>query len=124
MRFLLISSDGVTPFVPIVFVEGDAGFEVISNNIKIRKEMNELFGQDKYDTLEKISSRFPYQNSEIGDVNPDIESMLNTIRAEINRQDEKKRQEDLDADAQRRMSAIDIALMEMSKDTGTEKNDK
>jgi 3-polyprenyl-4-hydroxybenzoate decarboxylase len=124
MRFLLISSDGVTPFAPIVFVDGDSGFEVVSNNIKTRKEMNEILKQDKYDTLEKISSRFPYQDSQIGEITLDIESMLNDIRAEISRQDETKRQEELELNAQRRMPAIDIALMEMSENMGTKKNDK
>ena len=124
MRFLLISSDGVTPFAPIVFVEDESGFEVVSNNIKTRKEMNEILKQDKYDTLEKISSRFPYQDSQIGEITLDIESMLNNIRAEISRQDETKRQEELELNAQRRMPAIDIALMEMSENMGTKKNDK
>ena len=124
MRFLLISSDGLTPFSPIVFVENDESIEVVSNNIKIRKEMNELLKRDAYSTLEKISNRFPYQDSQIGEVTLDIESMLNDIRAEISRQDETKRQEELELNAQRRMPAIDIALMEMSENMGTKKNDK
>ena len=124
MRFLLISSDGVTPFAPIVFVDGEDGIEVISNNIKIRKEMKQIISQDKYDSLEKIASRFPYQDSQIGEVSLDIEFMLNNVRAEISKQDEEKRQEELELTAQRQMPAIDVALMEMSKNMGIEKNDK
>jgi hypothetical protein len=124
MRFLLVSSDGTTPFAPIVFVDDDGSIEVVSNNIKIRKEMKELLKRDAYSTLERISNRFPYQDSQIGEVTLDIESMLNTVRAQISRQDESNRQEELELDAQRQMSPIDIVLMEMDKNMGTQKNDK
>jgi hypothetical protein len=50
--------------------------------------------------------------------------MLNTVRAQISRQDESNRQEELELDAQRQMSPIDIVLMEMDKNMGTQKNDK
>ena len=124
MRFLLITPDDVTPFVPIVFVDGDNGIEVVSNDINIRQEMTEMLKRNNYATLEQVASRFPYQNSEIGEVTPDIESMLADIRAEISKQDAKKRQEELDLNAQRKMPAIDFVLTEMMKNVGTEKNDK
>jgi hypothetical protein len=121
MRFLLVSSDGTTPFAPIVFVDDNGSIEVVSNNIKIRKEMKELLKRDAYSTLERISNRFPYQDSQIGEVTLDIESMLNTVRAQISRQDESNRQEELELDAQRQMSPIDIVLIEMDKNMGTQK---
>lgn len=123
MRYLLISSDGVTPFTPIVFVDGQDDIEVISNNINLRKEMNEMIKRNNYDTLEKIATRFPYQNSQIGEVNLNIESMLNTVRADMSKQDEKKRQEELEFAAQMKKPEIDIVLTEMSNNMGIDKND-
>lgn len=124
MRYAFINGDKHTKFEPLVVVYGKNKFEFICESHERQQMYYDYINNNKYDDFDRFLSSFSYQNIETGEVTPDVESMLNTLRAKFglsqiadNELDNGQQQDDGD---ERRINA----LMRISKRMRTGANER
>lgn len=83
MKYAFITGDEYTRFEPVVFVFANGKFEVICESSKRQQSYYDYLRNNKFEDLDSLLKTFSYQNVETGDVTPDVESMLNTLRAKF-----------------------------------------
>jgi hypothetical protein len=81
MRYAFIGGDSKTKFEPLVFVLDNGKFEIICQSFERQKSYYEYLASRKYTNLDELLATFSYMNVETGEVTPEVESMLNTLRA-------------------------------------------
>jgi len=81
MRYAFINGDKSTKFEPLVVVYDNGKYEFICQSHNRQKYFYDHMKNNKYESFDRFLSSFSYQNVETGEVTPDVESMLNTIRA-------------------------------------------
>lgn len=124
MRYAFINGDKHTKFEPLVVVYDKNKFEFICESHERQQMYYDYINNNKYDDFDRFLSSFSYQNIETGEVTPDVESMLNTLRAKFglsqiadNELDNGQQQDDGD---ERRINA----LMRISKRMRTGANER
>lgn len=81
MMYAFISGDGYTKFEPLAVVFDGDKFEIICESQKRQAFYYDYINRNKPKTLEDLTKTFSYQNVETGEVTPDVESVLNKLRA-------------------------------------------
>lgn len=81
MKYAFINGDELTKFDPLAVVYNNGKFEFICQSHERQKHYYEHVKNVKYESLEQFVSTFSYFNVETGDVTPDVESLLNRLRA-------------------------------------------
>lgn len=81
MKYAFISGDEVTDFPPVVFVNDNDKYEVICQSFNRQKYWYSYLKNNPPESFERFLRGFSYQNVETGEVTPEVESMLNTLRA-------------------------------------------
>lgn len=83
MKFAAISGDKYTDFEPVVFIQNGDKFEVLCQSFERQKYWYDYIRERKNFDFEEFLQHFTYQNVQYGDVTPDVESMLNKLRAKF-----------------------------------------
>jgi TPP-dependent 2-oxoacid decarboxylase len=114
MRYAIVKGDRVTKFDPIVFVYNNGKYEVICESHERQKNFYDILKSPKYKNFDNFLSTFSYQNVKTGEVNTNVESMLNELRArfslsqvadqELNTEIQKNPEEDKRSNALLRIS--------------------
>lgn len=81
MRYAFISGDRNTKFEPLAVVYSNGKYEFICESHKRQRSFYDHIKNNKYESFDRFLSSFSYQNVETGEVTPDVESLLNTLRA-------------------------------------------
>jgi hypothetical protein len=114
MRYAIVKGDEVTKFEPVVFVYNNGKYEVICESHERQKRFYEILKSPRFKNFDDFLSTFSYQNVKTGEVNTDVESMLNELRArfslsqvadqELNTENQKNPEEDRRTNALLRIS--------------------
>jgi hypothetical protein len=114
MKYAFITGDKKIKFAPIAVVFNNGKFEFICESFERKKFYYDYVQNNNIETLDKFTAGFPYQNIEMGDVTPDVESMLNKLRAkfglsevaetELNTENQRNPEEDRQINALLRVS--------------------
>lgn len=76
-----ITGDEYTKSSPIIFVNDEGKYEVICESFDRQKSWYTFLKENPQPSFDNFISRFSYQNVEAGEVTPEVESKLNTLRA-------------------------------------------
>jgi hypothetical protein len=114
MKYAFISGDEITDFSPLVFVNNNDKYEVICESFDRQKYWYTYLNKNTPQSFERFLSGFSYQNVETGEVTPEVESMLNKLRArfalsqvadaELNTENQENPEEDRQTNALLRVS--------------------
>jgi hypothetical protein len=114
MKYAFIGGDSKTKFEPLVFVLDNGKFEIICESFERQKSYYEYLASRKYNNFDDLLATFSYMNVETGEVTPEVESMLNKLRArfaisqvadeELNTENQQNPEEDRQQNALLRIS--------------------
>lgn len=79
--YAFITGDEITKFEPLAVVFNNGKFEFICESNKRQASYYDYVNRTKPESLEDFTKTFSYQKVETGEVTPDVESMLNKLRA-------------------------------------------
>ena len=124
MKYAFISGDSKTKFEPLVFILDDGKFEVLSESFERQKYYYEHLKSRKYDNFDDLLATFSYMNVETGEVTPEVESMLNAIRAKFAVSQVADQEINIEGQQNTGNQRRDNALMRISKRMRTGANER
>ena len=83
MRYAFINGDEYAEFEPLVVVFDGSRFEIICQSHKRQKDYYDYIKRNNVKELDSFLRTFSYQTVETGQVTPEVESILNTLRAKF-----------------------------------------
>lgn len=81
MKYAFITGDAYTKFEPMAIVFDGQKFEIICESQKRQQHYHDYVMRAKVQNLDELLNSFSYQSVETGEVTPEVESVLNTLRA-------------------------------------------
>ena len=125
MNYAFINGHETIKFDPLVFVYNDGKYEVICQSFKRQKFYYDHLQKNEYPSFEAFLKTFPYCNIDTGEVDEDVESMLNKLRSKFMLQQIAEEEISLGAEESKNPDRrYDAALMKISKRMRTGANER
>lgn len=86
-RYLLVAGTKDMPIEPIVFIDNGGGrITGFSSSLKETDYWGRYIAAHNFQNLEQLATRFTYCSVEIGDLNDDVESLVNNLKETLEEQ--------------------------------------
>ena len=123
--YAFITGDEYTKSEPIAFIYDNGKYEIICSSLERQKSFYDYLKKYKDYSFEQFLSTFSYASIESGEVTPEVESLLNTLRSKFMLQ--QVAQQEINAqeqDGKNPNRPVETALMKISKRMRNSENER